>query len=219
MTPIGDHHYTSPRYRGARCAGQEGTTLLELLVAIALLALLCSYAFGALRHLQSFNLVIQKIEDANSTEALAAHLRRTIAGSRVAFFTTSEARARLAFIGEENGLSLVTDADSRLEWGGLSLVQFGVEEDESGGRRLVAFRRVFRPQMAADPGDSEPIRLGDHIEALQFRYFGSQQEGGEARWSPTWLSAEILPEAVEVAVTFADGRRWPPLVIAIPAAK
>ena len=96
-------------------SGEEGTTLLELLVAIALLALLCTYSFDAIRHLQSFNRAIREIEDANSIEAVAAHMRRTIAGSRVAFFTAPGSQARLAFMGEESRIALVADADNRLE--------------------------------------------------------------------------------------------------------
>ena len=43
-------------FRDIDARGREaGTTLLELLVAMALLALLASYAFGAIRHLRSFD--------------------------------------------------------------------------------------------------------------------------------------------------------------------
>jgi general secretion pathway protein J len=200
-------------------AGEEGTTLLELLVAVALLALLASYAIDAIRHLQSFNQGIRAIEDANSVEAVAAHIRRTIAQSRIAFFTAQGAQARLAFTGEENRIALVTDADSRLEIGGLYLVEIGLKEDDKGKRALVAFRRAFRPSMAADLGDDDPILLSDRVASLSFRYFGSPEKDAEAAWYPAWPAAKVLPLAVEVAVTSSNGRPWPPIVVAIEAAR
>jgi type II secretory pathway pseudopilin PulG len=201
-----------------RRAGEAGTTLVELLVAIALLALLCSYAFGAIHHLHSFDRMLHTFEHANSVEAVAAHMRRTIAGSRVAFLTRPGTQAQLAFAGEEDRIALVTDGDSRLELGGLHLVQIGLKENEGGGRKMVAFRRVFRPSMPAEPGEIEPIILSDDIESLQFRYFGAP-DGMDPIWNATWQSIKTLPLAVKVEVAFTDGRRWPTMIVAIPAAR
>src|SRR5205823_2447274 len=153
------------------------------------------------RHLNSFNREVRTIEDANSIEAVAAHIRRTIAASRIAFFTTQGAPARLAFIGEENRIALVTDADSRLELGGLYLVGIALKEDDKRKKTLVAFRRVFRPSMAPDPGDEEPVLLSDQVGSLAFRYFGSPEKDAEPAWYPSWTSAKVLPLAVEVAIT------------------
>ena len=205
-------------FRDIDARGRErGTTLLELLVAMALLALLASYAFGAIRHLRSFDRAMRDIEDASSIEAVTAHMRRTIAGSRVVFFTTSGSQAKLAFVGEESRISLVADADNRLEWGGLYLVQIGFMEEE-GERKLVAFRRVFRPAMDIEPGSRDPVLLADQVASLRFRYFGSPEKDAEAQWHATWTSMKTLPKAVEVILTFTNGRRWPPMVVAIPSA-
>jgi hypothetical protein len=196
--------------------GEAGSALLELLVALALLALLCSYAVAAIRHLQSFDRALRSIEDANSIESVAASIRHTIEGSRAVFFTKSEAEARLAFIGEPDRISLVSDSDSRLELGGLNLVQIAMKEDEDGNRHLVEYRRIYRSSMPIER-DGEAIQLIDRIESLQFHYFGSP-DGGESKWYSTWSAAKILPRAVEVTVTYADRRRWPPMIVKLAAA-
>src|SRR5207248_9711347 len=136
-----------------------------------------------------------------------------------AFFTTQGAPARLAFIGEENRIALVTDADSRLELGGLYLVEIALREDDKGRKTLAAFRRVFRPSMASNSGDQEPVLLSDQVGSLAFRYFGSPEKDAEAAWYPSWTSAKVLPLGVEVAVTSSGDHPWPPMLVTIPAAK
>lgn len=179
------------------------------------------YALGALKHLSVFDRVIGEIEDTNSMEAVAAHVRRAIAGSRVVFLMGfKDDETGIAFKGEENRISFVTDADSRLEYGGLYLVQIGLSGEEPGPRRLVQFRRVFRPSMAIEPGDAEPILLAENVKALNFRYFGSPEEGAKAGWHAVWPFVKALPRAVEVTVAFDnDRRRWPPMIVTIPAAR
>jgi type II secretory pathway pseudopilin PulG len=199
---------------------EAGTTLLELLIALALLALLSAYALGALSHLGTFNRAVKEIEDSNSVAAVAQHVRRAIEGSRVVFFTTPGAEARLAFIGEKDRISLVTDADSRLELGGLYLVQLGLDQDGGSSSRLVAFRRAFRPTMAVEPGNAEPVELALGVAALRLRYYGAAEGSEEEQWHEAWHSTKKLPGAVEVDVAFEDGRqRWPALVVTIPAAR
>src|SRR4051794_39239480 len=140
---------------------ESGSTLLELLVAVALLALLCSYSFTAIRNLRNFDRANRNIENSSSLEAVTAHLRRTIAAARIAFFTRADSTAGLAFIGEENRIALVTDGESGLELGGLYLVQIGLNND----RQLVAYRRPFRPNMPPAT-DDDPIVLLDGVAAL-----------------------------------------------------
>ncbi len=117
---------------------------------------------------------------------------------------------------------LVADADNRLEYGGLYLVEFRLERRRAGenGSSLPTARlpagngACFRRRRA--------IVLSDRIAGLQLRYFGSDAPEGEASWHENWpASSSLLPRAVEVTLTFAadDPRIWPPLVVSIPAAR
>jgi general secretion pathway protein J len=180
---------------------ESGSTLLELLVAVALLALLCSYSFTAIRNLRNFDRVARNIEDLSSVDSIAAHIRRTIAGTRMAFFTHAGSTAGLAFIGEESRIALVTDGESRLELGGHYLVQMNLINEH----QFVAFRRPFRSNMPPLTNEA-PIVLLDGVAALSFRYYGSPEEGAEPEWQARWASSHVLPKAVKVSA-ITDGQR------------
>ncbi len=85
---------------GAR-AGEEGTTLIEALVAAALLALLCAYAVGALKPLRTFNGLSEDIEGAISLDAVANALAPHDRGKPRGVYQEAGGAARLAFTGEE----------------------------------------------------------------------------------------------------------------------
>lgn len=204
----------------ARDEAQEGTTLLELLVALSLLALLSVYAVTAIRYLQNFDRVQTLIEERASLEAVRTHLRRSIETMRIAFLITDGTSPRLAFSGRKETVSFVTNADSRLEYGGLYLVHFGLSEDASGVNDLVTTRRAFRPAMDAEAA-AEGLPILSKIESLAFSYFGSPQEGVKPQWFEDWPGMGVLPQAIRIEVKFAAGdqRLFAPLDIPIVVAK
>jgi len=204
----------------AERAGQEGATLLELLVALALLALLSVYAVTAIRYLQNFDRVQARIEERAAVEAVRTHLRRSIEAMRVAFLIRDGATPKLAFAGGRRTLSFVTEADSRLEFGGLYLVRFGLDGEGSGASALVTERRAFRPRMDAVVRGRNLVVL-DRVAGLAFSYFGSPQEGAKPDWYEDWPEAGVLPHAVRVEMSFpaGDSRVFPPLYIPIGVAR
>lgn len=204
----------------ARDEGQEGTTLLELLVALALLALLSVYAIGAIHYLQNFDRVQALIEDRATVEAARTHLRRSIEAMRVAFIVKAGASPRLAFLGGKEAVTFVTHGDSRLEYGGLYLVRFGLGEGASDRRDLTAVRRAFRPHMDMETA-GEGLLVLDKVGAVSFSYFGSPQEGVKPEWYDNWPETNVLPQAVRIELSFPPGdeRSFPPLDIPIAVAK
>lgn len=201
--------------------GQEGATLLELLVALALLALLSVYAVTAIRYLQNFDKVQARIEERAAVEAVRTYLRRSIEAMRVAFLIRDGATPKLAFAGGRRTLTFVADADSRLEYGGLYLVRFGLDGEASDTSALVTERRAFRPRMEAVGGGERNLVVLDRVAGLAFSYFGSPQEGAKPDWYEDWPEAGVLPQAVRVEMSFPEGdsRVFPPLYIPVAVAK
>lgn len=200
---------------------EEGATLLELLVALSLLALLSVYAIGAIRYLQNFDRVQGLIEDRAAMEAVRTHLRRSIEATRTVFLLGDGASPRLAFSGRRHELALVTHADSRLDFGGLYLVRFAVAEDRAGARDLVTTRRAFRPRMDPAAGANDSLPVLARIASLTFQYFGSPQDGMKPQWFEAWPETNVLPQAVRIEIGFAEGdrRQFAPLQVMIPAAR
>ena len=190
---------------------ESGTTLVELLVALALLSLMIVYALGALGYLRTMDQFAAGIETQSAVEAVAQHMRQSIADARITFERTDGETTRIVFKGDPTALELVSVLNDELATGGLFVLRY-----EAGGQGTFSLkRRLHRTELAAE------VVLLDGIKNLRFRYFGAIEAGGEASWLERWPVADRLPMAVAVTVTFpeSDSRRWPETVIGLAAAR
>lgn len=202
-----------------RASGEEGFTLVELLVALALLSLMAVYVVAALQHASRMKAVSERVADDASVEAVATHLRRAIEGTRMVYQRPRSASPVLAFHGASTSLSLITVSDGRLEIGGLYVAEFGLGAPRAGHfRSLITRRRLFRPGDGEVRG--ETVSLLDDIESLRFRYFGSPGPEEQPGWMDEWARTDALPRIIEVTVTFPEGdrREWVPLAVGVPVA-
>lgn len=196
---------------------QSGTSLLELLVAVALLALLAVYALDAIGSLRDFGHIETRLGAQQSVDAAAGYIRGSIESMRPARVENDGAPPRLAFSGAEKEISFVTESDPRLDYGGLYDVNLVLEKSADGLADLVAYRRPFR----AIKSSATASLLLQNIERLTFRYFGSPEEGEPFSWREQWNSPSRLPLAVEIDVRFArsDSRRHLSMTIGIMTAR
>lgn len=196
---------------------EAGFTLAELLVALALLALMSMALLSALQSSRHMARLTDRLEQDSSLDNVVTHLRRTIEAVRVVFHTRREGAPTLAFAGAPEALELATVADGRLEMGGLYLVRYGLGREGE----FVTDRRLYRPDLAgSEDQDGDTVTLLEGVTSLEFRYFGSPAPDAEPEWLDRWLRADALPRAIEVRVEFAAGdrRTWAPLKVLVPAA-
>ena len=175
---------------------QRGTTLLELLVAMSLLALIAVYGLSAVRFLRNFDRIGQIIERQDLIDAAADHMRVAIAGARAVSLEEPARQPELAFRGGTHDIAFVTAADPRLEYGGLSFVRFRLE-----GQSLVALRQPFRASLRFDNPTVDPILLADGIGRFELAYYGAPAEGESPRWFDAWRGRSFLPKAVRLSIS------------------
>lgn len=187
---------------------QRGTTLLELLVAMTLLALIAIYGLYAVRFFGSLERVERRIERQDLIDAVADHMRAAIAGARAVSLGENADHPQLAFLGTPREVAFVTAADPRLEYGGLSFVRF-----KRDGQSLVALRHSFRANLTLDHPTTDPILLADNIFQFDLAYYGATADGQTPRWYETWPVAARLPRAVRVTIAYPEANR--PLVLTI----
>ena len=191
---------------------ESGVTLVELLIVIALLAVMASYAvlsFGQIGRLRKIEADIAR--DAE-IDAVVAHFRREIESARFLLLAPKEDEpAGIAFIGEARRLALVTDGDRRLETGGLTVSAYALEA--SGDSNILSnYRTVFRPdEPIASYSGVEPVRILRDLDAITFRFFGQSPEGETLQWSSDWQRTDGLPQLIEVTLTFDPEARRRPL--------
>jgi general secretion pathway protein J len=187
----------------------DGFTLVEMLVALALISLIATYTVSALSFAQRVRQAELRTELNAETDGARRHLKSVIANAQLFVAAVQQERRITTFEGRPDSLSLTSTLDDHLEVGGLYTLNYAREADG-----FVLNYRLFR-----FGGESEPLKpllLVSKIEALEFAYLDA-----EGVWQDRWINRDDLPRAVEVRVIVAenDYRRWQPLVISLPMAR
>jgi general secretion pathway protein J len=190
---------------------QQGFTLLELLVALSVSALMITLVYGAIvltqRSAQSVN------DRAEQSEVM-----------RIGWRFIDEALARalpvedpddtnglLAFAGREDRLMFVTDQAPYLAPGGLARITIAAREADDRNT-LVLSRERFGSNVTDSSEEPLEATLVDDLEYLRLAYFGETEEEETGSWQPTWEDRELLPGLVEIRIKPTGSSAWPVLI-------
>lgn len=196
---------------------EAGFTLVELLVSLALLALLSAYSVGALSLVRKAERVKSDDEERAAMDAVARHFRQVIADTRVLFRVSPEGETNLIFDGQSDSLSLIAATNDELETNGLYRLSYSKSDDGD----LMVERRLYRASHDPLLGSAgRSLKLLDRIDAIGFRYFGSSVAGVDADWQQSWTRTDQLPQLIEISIKFepSDSRAWPRTIVPVEAA-
>jgi len=193
----------------------RGFTLLELLLAISIFAVVVAVLFS------SFSVGIGAwekgeagIEFQQRLRAVSELMFREISSTYPYFLTPSQLdkhTSYAAFFGEPDSLRFVSYANLHKRASGLCMLEFWVSE-RSGlllgeAAALAANKEDF---------DAVPLRSPDYsleicpeVQGLQFRYFDQKNDDEPGEWLERWDPVEMqgmMPKIIEVTLTFLDQR-------------
>lgn len=193
--------------------GQAGFTLLELMVALAVLGLLSVMLFGGLRF--GFRSWERESAHANAVADIGVaqgFLRRSIADAYPMFQLDGDGKRLNPFVGMPGQLEFLAPAPASV--GGAGRERYLIGTDTVNGR--IDLVVLSQPELAADPNKRVRTILVPGIRTFVLRYFGRQGDDDGARWYDGWSDATHLPQLVRVEVAFAsdDFRTWPEFVVA-----
>jgi general secretion pathway protein J len=170
---------------------QRGFTLVEMLVALTIFALLAAAGVGLLRSsVDTQEAVGSKLADLAATERLRLLLASDLGQAVDRRSRDSGGVERLPFVGDATGLRLVRGgwiaADGK---GALQAVRWSVEGN-----------RMLRLGQASVDGDAQeiPAELLDEVTQAAFRF-----RRPDGKWRNAWIpkpSEPPLPSAVELTV-------------------
>lgn len=195
--------------RGASMRPAEaGFTLLEALVAVALMGLILS-AFGAVtaQWLPNWSRGLFRIQ---RSEKLAVVLDRLVADVSAAEYISGNGVNRSPiFEGGEAGVIFVRSTIGPNTGPGLEIVRIA-ETMDAGGPVLVRTRAPFMPTPATDVG-IDRIPFGDPVVLLRppFRVTFSYA-GANGKWDSVWRGQGVLPATVRMTLGEMNGK-WVPL--------
>jgi len=192
----------------------HGFTLLEMLLALVLLAAGLALAFATVRAsttmVERGEIRAQQNERARAVEGF---LRQRIGTALPVVFATDPATFRQSrFLGEPRRIRFVADLPNYLGRGGPHLYDLTFDER---GRLMARFAVVQAGQAVETPDPIAPELMADGLRNARFRYRGLNEKGQPGPWQEAWRTAEILPLQVAVEVETEAGARWPELIVTL----
>lgn len=188
----------------------KGFTLVEVLVAISVSALLIALAYGSVligqRSANTLFLEAEKFETMQTGwHFLADALRRAIP-----FASEQETEEMTGFQGADDGVSFVADLPAGAIPGGPTKLALTVEEQE--GQRQLILR--LAPALYGDQSCMRPCgheaTLVERLDKIEIEYLGKEES--EVSWHKEWKEQDYLPNLVRIRVFPYGERPWPVLM-------
>ena len=188
-----------------RRAGEGGFTLIETLVAMALMGLVLSALAGiTAQWLPNWNRGLERIQ---RSELIGIALQRIGADLAAAEYVPANRDARYPlFEGSELSVTFVRTALGPNAGPGLDVVRVGETTDRQGFV-TVRSRAPFRPLPLAS-SLSEQIQFGEPVLLLRTPFRLSFAYAGQDRiWKSSWRDSDKLPAAIKLTVRDAANER------------
>jgi general secretion pathway protein J len=195
----------------------RGFTLLEMTIALALLALMSAILFGSLR------LASRSWDSGEAKAAQASDIRQTEQFLREHLTSQYPLRLRkvielpLLFSGTSDELRYAAAMPARIDDGGIYYFRLAVAKN--GDKSRLVLERVV-PDLDATSDieftDAQRSVLADDIEQIRFEYYGRDKGSADAvepTWRDRWDDKQKLPLLMRIEIRPAKGAPWPVLIV------
>jgi general secretion pathway protein J len=188
-----------------------GFTLVELLIAMALIGMILVIVFSGLRlSTRSWEAAEQKLQEIEKVRVVENLFRRQIHEARLLFYNDPDAGRALNFTGTSQTMQFVAPLLARIGLGGLYWITFEVV-NSGGEARLLMTWRPYRPGEQSLL-TQEPEVVLEGMEEIAFSYFGIEAGEEMPLWHYDWTSLEQPPQLVRLSVRAQD-RVWPDVLV------
>jgi general secretion pathway protein J len=189
-----------------------GFSLLEVLAALALLAILLLGVYSGVRSTTLAtghgSAAIARLDEVRGAREF---LRRQLASATAMPWTFVGASVPLVFEGDARHMRFVSTLPGYLGKLGPQVIEVALSDGEEGGPLLQA---RFEPLPNSQSKVTEGARdvLLSRVHALRLRYAAR----GSTAWQDRWTEPMVLPGAVEISLMPEEGEAaWPPLIVAV----
>lgn len=181
-----------------RAKRASGFTLLEILLALALMAFVMLGVWGALagatRVTHSADALMARSENVRTVQQF---LRRHVAAAGMMPWTDGRGTRPRVFEGRATSMQYVAPLPMQSGHAGLYLQTLSLQKDGSGGMVL---RLDYRPYTDNARADGEPVRhvLLTDLAGGKFQYLAAATFGRPGGWRDDWMALNGLPLAVRI---------------------
>ncbi|MDA0824245.1 MAG: prepilin-type N-terminal cleavage/methylation domain-containing protein, partial [Proteobacteria bacterium] len=187
----------------------DGFTLVEVLIALTLTAVLVTLLFEALHTYAIANSVgYARVQAQETAASLRAFLRTQLREIVPLGVNTSDGQ-ELFFRGDAQTLSYSGRIPSHRAPGGLYKISFVVEGASPDQSLTFRYARIPDPEALAegdlfDFTDTATKVMLESAAAVSFEYFGVHENDIEASWVDTWRRHDQIPEMIRIRIQIRD---------------
>jgi len=183
----------------------DGFTLLEMLVVLALLCVFAVTLAGSLR----FGVIAEGHVSGRAAAADAVWRAERFLRDRLSdaqpVWIRDERKGHVDFAGDANRMEFLAPTAQSLGGIGFSRYQLAVDTGNAHARLLA---RV----LTAHPGDMELADIGSVVLladalSIRFAYYGKQPKDGHAAWQPSWNERSDMPQLVSIRAEDPAGEK------------
>lgn len=199
----------------------RGFTLIEMLVAIVLAAILLGMAYQGLRAgIKSSASGEKAIDQTNQLRVAQEFIRKVVARALPLTFEQSDQGDRKVFEGEGDLIRFVAPMPGYLGRGGAYVQQVEIAAGPNGQELLFSHRLLngFDPDEPMSDEDNPAVVLIDGLEDAKFEFKGFDEQGKmEKDWKDDWEKSFQTPQMVQLTAKFKkDGPlQFPDLTITL----
>lgn len=191
---------------------QRGFTLLEVLGAMALLALLLVGVYAGIRSaihgVRSGSSAIARVDQIGSAQRF---LRSELAQVLAQPIGRDDRGQAIFFVGSEHEMRYVAPLPGYLGKLGPQLQVLKLVDDGKGGQRLELGLALLPPDGQPPKPLGEPQVLLDHIKSGGFSYRGNDAQNRVLPWGTDWADGSRLPQLVRIRLQTQGTYGWPEL--------
>lgn len=203
------------RRRKIRRTSSAGFTLLEVLAALALLALLLVGVYSGVRTathtVRAGSAAIERLDKVRSAQQF---LRRELAQAMAQPIGRDANGDDLYFKGTVHELQFVAPLPGYLGKLGPQIQTLALVDNGHGGQRLEVSFAPPSPSSSDNPPRpslGQPVVLLDDVRQGSFSFRGRDPQGEVGNWATTWADGRLLPSLVRIDLQLAGTDYWPEL--------
>jgi len=195
-----------------------GFTLVEVLLALVLMGMLLSLAYGGLRaSTRAADKGQAILEQSGRIRMAHQFVRKQL--NQMAFLGFAENETdggRVVFEGDARKIRFVAPMPGYLGFGGPQVQELALVPGKDGDE-LVLSHALLQGFEEQNLYQREPIVLVDKIESAEFSFLGRDEEGELTTWVNQWDQPGILPASVALEIEFTDEvyLKWPLLTASV----
>ncbi|MDX1460097.1 MAG: prepilin-type N-terminal cleavage/methylation domain-containing protein [Xanthomonadales bacterium] len=198
---------------------QHGFTLVELLLALTLMAILMALAYGGLKAAaRASESGTQRLDDTLSMRATHQFIRRQINQMQPLPFGFADdlEDPNVVFEGNAQGIRFVAPMPGYLGQGGPQVQQIVAVRGDDGMDLLFnhALLLGFDPALGFQ---RDPVLLMEGLESVQFEFLARDEQGELIGWTQAWVTPNLLPVAVSLDIDPGEESplNWPLLTAGV----